>query len=61
MDNKLQIIRKKQGLRLVDVAKKSGLGISTIWLVENGYEGISEETKAKLAKGLNTNVSELFG
>ncbi|MBN1270899.1 MAG: helix-turn-helix transcriptional regulator [Candidatus Aminicenantes bacterium] len=61
MTNKLKEKRKEMKLRMIDVALKTGVGVSTIWLIENGYsERISKETKQKIAAGLNTTVEELF-
>ena len=62
MKNKLREKRKELNLRMIDVALKSGVGVSTVWLIENGYiKRISYETKRKIASGLNTTIHKLFG
>jgi DNA-binding LacI/PurR family transcriptional regulator len=46
---------------MVDVALKSGVGVSTVWLIENGYIArVSNKTKRKIAKGLSLRIGDLF-
>jgi len=60
--NKLREKRKALNLRVIDVALKSGVGVSTIWLIEQGYGSrASKETKGKIALALESTVGELFG
>jgi len=59
--NKLKKLRQKLGLRQVDVATLCGVGITTIWLIENGFEQrVSQKTKQKIARGFKLKVQELF-
>lgn len=59
--NKLRQKREALGLRMIDVAIQSGVGISTLWLLENGYsEKASRKTKEKISRVLQTPVQELF-
>ena len=59
--NKLTEIRKKRKLRMVDIALKSGVGVSTVWLIEHGYiVRVSNRTKRKIAKGLGLKVEDIF-
>jgi len=60
--NELREKRKVLNLRMVDVALRSGVGVSTIWLIEQGYDQrVSTETKRKIASALGTTIEELFG
>ena len=62
MKNTLRKKRKELNLRMIDVALKSGVGISTIWLIEQGYDQrVSIKTKRKIATALNLSINELFG
>ena len=62
MKNNLREKRKIFNFRLIDLAIKSGIGISTIWLIEQGYERrTSRETKKKIAQALDSTIEEIFG
>lgn len=57
----LRKIREASGLRQIDVAKMSGIGLTTVWLIENGYENrVSQKTKEKIATALKMKVREIF-
>ena len=57
----LKEIRKKQGMRLVDLAKKSGISIGWIWNLEQGYnKGVSKEIKSRIAKALDSPFEKVF-
>jgi len=59
--NKIKEKREKAGLRQVDLATLCGVGIGTIWLIENGYDKrTSKKTKDKIAAGLKAETKELF-
>lgn len=59
--NKLREKREELSLRQVDVAKLTGVGLTTIWLLENGYDRrVSQKTKKKIAQGLKLKVQEVF-
>ena len=61
MVENLRSIRKKLGLRQIDLAIKAGCGVSTVWLVENGYANrISENLKRKIALALGHGVEDIF-
>ena len=61
MKNKLREKREALNLRMIDIALICGVGISTIWLVENGYDRrISKKTKEKITKGLGVTTKEIF-
>ena len=61
MRNELRQKRTELNLRMVDVALRSGVGVSTIWLIENGYDQrVSTKTKKKIASALGATVKELF-
>lgn len=62
MRNELREKRRDLNLRMIDVALKSGVGVSTIWLIEQGYDQrVSTETKTKIPSVLGTTIEELFG
>jgi transcriptional regulator with XRE-family HTH domain len=59
--NRIRQTREAQGLRLVDLAKKSGVSLSWLWLLENGYdERASQRIKVKLARALRLTLKDLF-
>ena len=60
MKNRVKEERIKKRMRLVDLANKSGVSLSAVWNVEQGYFGISLKTKEKVAKALGAEVKELF-
>lgn len=62
MKNIVKKKRNEQNLRLVDLALKAGIGVSTLWLVEQGYHNrILLSTKDKIAEALHTDIKILFG
>ena len=62
MKSKLRERRKALNLRMIDIALKSGVGVSTIWLIEQGYgQRVTTKTKRKIATALGTTEEELFG
>ena len=61
MIENLRTIRKKLGLRQVDLALKAGCGVSMIWLIENGYANrVSGNLKRKIALALGHRVEDIF-
>lgn len=53
--------RREKGLRLIDLAERTGISVAWLWSLENGYEkGISQDVKAKVSKVLSSRVEELF-
>lgn len=59
--NNLKKLRQRMGLRQVDIAKLSGVGLTTIYYIESGYEErASQKTKKKIAKALDKKVEEIF-
>ena len=59
--NKLKQIRQNMGLRQIDLAKRAGVGLTTIWYLENGYDDrASQKTKKKIAQGLKLKIQEVF-
>jgi len=62
MRNEIRERRRSLGFRMIDLSLRSGLGVSTIWLIEQGYDKrVSPETKKKIAGALDSTVEELFG
>lgn len=59
--NKLKKVRQNMGLRQTDLAKRAGVGLTTIYYIESGYEDrASKKTKEKIALGLGKKVEEIF-
>lgn len=59
--NRIKEVREERGLRQLDVAKMCGIGVSTLWLIEQGYDQqVSEKTKRKIAAGLGSKIELLF-
>ena len=62
MGNEIRKKRKSLGFRMVDLSLRSGVGVSTIWLIEQGYnKRVLPETKKRIAGALDSTVEELFG
>lgn len=60
-ESKMKEIRKSQGVRLVDLAEKTGISIGWLWSLENGHiSGVSDKIKEKVAKVLGSSKKELF-
>lgn len=58
MVNKIKYLRSMSGLSIRQLAKETGVGISTIQRLEQGGKAYST-TLAKLSKILQVNLSEL--
>lgn len=60
MKNNIKCLRKQQGLRQEDVAKKLGVTRQTINAIENDKYNPTLELAVKLARLFNTPVEEIF-
>ena len=60
MKNKIKELRKQQGLRQEDIAKKLGVSRQTIIAIEADKYNPTLELAMKTARLLNTTVEELF-
>jgi len=58
--NRLKQIRKKMGLKQVELGKKSGINRSTIGMYEGGWSTPRRETARKLAKALGKKIEDIF-
>lgn len=59
--NKIKNLRESQGLRQIDLAMKARVSLSTLWLLEAGYdERASQKIKSKVAAGLGIKVRDVF-
>jgi transcriptional regulator with XRE-family HTH domain len=58
-NNKLRVLRAERRVTQRDVAKKTGLGETRYWRIENGYEQPTDTERAKLAKALRVEESAL--
>jgi transcriptional regulator with XRE-family HTH domain len=56
--SKIRFLRELHALRQIDLARLSGVSVSTIWLLENGSP-IREKTASKIAKALGVSSKEL--
>ncbi|GKX34705.1 MAG: XRE family transcriptional regulator [Rhizobiaceae bacterium MnEN-MB40S] len=60
MGERLRQIRHSQGMTLADVARQSGLAISTVSKVERGVMALTYDRFSQLADGLGVDIAELF-
>lgn len=60
MGERLRQIRHAQGLTLTEVARRSGLAVSTVSKVERGLMAPTYDRFSQLAEGLGVDVAELF-
>lgn len=59
--NKLKELRKKQGLRQIDLARESNVSLTWIWVLENDFHHrVSREIKERVARVLSCKYEELF-
>lgn len=58
--NNLRKIRQEKGLRIVDVAIAGHVSMTTVTLIEAGYDRAKKSTKIRLAKALDCNIKDIF-
>lgn len=59
--NKLETLRKEKNLTQVQLAVFAGVAITTIWMIEHGYDrATSKRTKQKFADFFKCTPSDLF-
>ena len=59
--NKIKRLRKERGLSQTQVAAGAAISITTLWMIEQGYEKkTSNETKKKLANFFKCNIKDIF-
>ncbi len=61
LGERLRQIRKDRGWTLAEVARRSGLAVSTISKVERGRMSLAYDKFMVLAEGLGIDVGEMFG
>lgn len=58
---KMKELRQQQGLRQIDLAKKTKVSLSWLWALENGlHSGASDEVKGRVAVALGTTPDKIF-
>ena len=60
MNNKLQIVRKEQGMSITELSRRSGLSRNAIYDIESGRTNPLGTTMYELSRALNKRVSEIF-
>lgn len=60
MGERLRQLRRERGLTLQEVAKRSGLAVSTVSKVERGLMAPTYDRFSQLAEGLGVDIAELF-
>ena len=60
MGERLRQLRLEQELTLAEVAKRSGLAVSTVSKVERGLMALTYDRFSQLADGLGVDMAELF-
>ena len=59
--NKVKSLRKKKKLKQAQVAVGADISITTLWMIEQGYEKKTiDETKQKLADFFECDVDDIF-
>ena len=59
--NKVKSLRKKKKLKQAQVAVGADISITTLWMIESGFEKkTSDETKQKLADFFDCNIEDIF-
>lgn len=53
-------LRLKSGLSRSALAKKAGVGLSTVQRLEKGWGGVHAKTAAKIAKALRCSMASLL-
>lgn len=56
----LKRLREERGLELVDLAKRCGLGLRTLYYLDRGITVPRADTLGRLAHGLRVGVEEFF-
>ena len=56
----LKGIRSEQGLTLAEVARKTGIAVSTLSKVENGKLSLNYERLIQISRGLQVDITRLF-
>ncbi len=57
--NRIKAIRKKNGWRLHDLSKMTGISVATLSKLENGKTKLNFSTVNKLAQGIGVAVTDL--
>jgi DNA-binding XRE family transcriptional regulator len=59
--NQVKTLRKMRNLRQIEVAEGADVAISTLWMIEKGFDKkTSYETKKKLADFFEVSLEDLF-
>jgi transcriptional regulator with XRE-family HTH domain len=59
--DKVKELRKKKGLRQIDLAKRANVSLTWLWVLENGFhERVSNKIKKRIADILDSSIDELF-
>jgi len=59
--NRVKQVRRKKGLRQIDLAEAAGVSLTWIWILENSQgQGVSKEIKQKVVEALNVELIMLF-
>lgn len=57
--NRLRVLRAERDVTQMDLALKAGMGLTRYWKIETGYIEPSETERARLAKALRVDESDL--
>ena len=60
MNNKLQIVRKEQGMSITELSRRSGLSRNAIYDIESGKTNPLATTIYQISRALGKDVSEIF-
>jgi transcriptional regulator with XRE-family HTH domain len=56
---RLRVLRQQRGLSKADLAAQAGIALSTLYLVEDGFD-VRVSTLKKVAQALGVSAGELF-
>ena len=57
--NRLRVIRADRQVTQMDLARKTGIGLSRYWRIEHGYDKPKAREVEKLAKALQVEAADL--
>ncbi len=58
--NRLRVVRADRRITQMDTALKSGVSLSRLWRIENGYREATPQEQAAIARVLKADVAEVF-
>jgi len=57
--NRLRVLRAEREVTQIEVARRTGIQMTRYWRIEKGYDAPTDAERARLAKALRVDESEL--